>query len=223
MATLNKDLRKAAVLLRCLPSEQRMRLLGRLDSQQAAAVTAELNGLGEVSDVEQEAVVREFAAPSVRRVDHVRLAKTGPFQFLHDLATDALRDLVADEHPQAVALVLSYLPPQQAAALLAELTPEQQFSVVCRIATMNEASPEVVRDVASGLKRRRSAAISRPTGNRGVAQVVKILNVMEPAAERKLLGSLAEADPQLVREIRRVMLGVDVAACEEWDMAEAAG
>ena len=198
-------------------------MLGRLDSQQAAAVTAELNGLGEVSGDEQEAVVREFAGPSVARLDHGRPAKTAPFQFLHDLSTDALRDLVAGEHPQAIALVLSYLPPQQAAALLAELTPEEQFSVVCRIATMSEASPEVVRDVANGLKRRRSAAVGRPAGNRGVAQVVRILNVMEPAAERRLLGKLAEADPQLVREIRRVMLGVDVAACEEWEMAEAAG
>ena len=88
---------------------------------------------------------------------------------------------------------------------------------------MSEPSPEVVRDVENGLKRRLSAAIGRPTGNRGVASVVRMLNVMEPAAERRLLGKLAEADPQLVREIRRAMFGVDVAACEEWDVAEAAG
>ena len=130
---------------------------------------------------------------------------------------------MAGEHPQAIALVLSYLPPQQAAALLAELTPEEQFSVVCRIATMGEASPEVVRDVENGLKRRSRRAVGRPTGNRGVAHVVRILNVMEPAAERRLLGKLAEADPQLVREIRRAMFGVDVAACEEWDDGRSGG
>ena len=50
-----------------------------------------------------------------------------------------------------------------------------------------------------------------------------MLNVMEPAAERRLLGKLAEADPELIREIRRAMFGVDVAAHEGWSVAEAAG
>jgi len=43
-----------------------------------------------------------------------------------------------------------------------------------------------------------------------------MLNVMEPAAERRLLGELAEADPQLVGKIRKALFGVDVAACANW-------
>jgi len=46
-----------------------------------------------------------------------------------------LLGLIADESPQTIALLLSYLPPRQAAALLANFAPDQQFSVVCRIAT----------------------------------------------------------------------------------------
>ena len=53
-----------------------------------------------------------------------------------------------------------------------------------------------------------------PTGNRGVTGVVRMLNVMEPAVERRLLAS-GRTDPQLAREIRRAMFGADVAACEE--------
>ena len=55
-----------------------------------------------------------------------------------------------------------------------------------------------------------------------MTNVVKMLNVMVPAAERRLLGDLAQADPDLHREIRRAMFGADVAACGEWNVTGAA-
>jgi flagellar motor switch protein FliG len=53
--------------------------------------------------------------------------------------------------------------------------------------------------------------------------VIRILNVMEPPAERRLLDTLAENDPPLFHDIRLAMFGADVAECEEWPLAEAAG
>lgn len=205
-------LRKAAVLLLNLPYEQRSQLLGRLEPQQSEAVVAEMNGLGQVGSAEQEAVVREFAAANVAKSGERRAEKTVPFQFLHDLPSDALLDLIADEHPQTIALILSCVPPQQAAAVFAELAMEDQIALICRIATIDAASPEIVRDVENGLKCRLRGAAGGPAGNRGVASVIKILNTMAPTAERSLLGKLAEVEPQLVGEIRRAMFGVDATA-----------
>jgi flagellar motor switch protein FliG len=222
MAILQENLRKAAVLLLSLPKEQAQRLLGKLEPQQAATVVSEMDGLGEVVAVEQEAVAREFAEAGTARPGNRRPKQAAPFRFLHNLQDDALLRLIADEHPQTIALILSCLPPHQAAEVLAGLTPAQQFSIVCRIATMSTASPEVVRDVEKGLKLRFDGAHGRSTGNGGVASVVKILNVMEPAVERRLLEKLTDADPQLVRDIRRAMFGADVAACEEWNVTGAA-
>ncbi len=222
MANPSISLRKAAVLLLSLPKGQVAELLNRLEPRQAAAVTAEMTGLREVGGVEQEAVAREFAGASVACLAERQPRRATPFQFLHDLQSDAVLDLIADEHPQTIALVLSYLPSRQAAAVLAELTPERQLSVVSRIATIGQTSQEVVGDVERGLKRRLSGATARPAGNRGVASVVRILNLMAPAVERRLLGKLAETDQQLVWEIRRAMFGADVAACDSWDVAEVA-
>jgi len=205
-------LRKAAVLLLSLPYEQRSQLLGRLEPQQSAAVVAAMNGLGQVDSAEQEAVVREFAAANMPTSGGRPAKKTVPFQFLHDLSSEALLDLIADEHPQTIALILSCVPPQQAAAVFAELAMEDQIALLCRIATIDAASPEIVRDVENGLKSRLRGAAGGPAGNRGVASVVKILNTMAPTAERSLLGKLAEVEPQLVGEIRRAMFGVDAAA-----------
>ncbi len=218
----NSNLRKAAVLLLSLPYQQRSQLLGRLEPQQSEAVVVEMNGLGEVGSAEREAVMREFA--EANPVKHCRRQpeETVPFLFLRDLESDALLDLIADEQPQTVALILSRVPPQQAAAVLTALTPEDQTALICRIATAGAASPEVIRDVENALMRRLLAAVDGLPDNRGVASVVRILNVMPPAVERRLLAKLSETEPQLAHEIRRAMFGVDAAAGEEQGVRSAA-
>ena len=222
-AAPHKTIHEAAVLLLSLPATQRTQLLGKLEPRQATAVADELNKLNPIGGDEPEAVLHAFAEARATRFGRRRLEKTVPFQFLHNLKTDALLETLTDEHPQAVALVLSHLPSQQAGAALAKLSPARQISVLCRIATMNQPSPEVVRDVEEVLKLRVSRPVSQSPGKCGVASVVRILNRMEPAAERRLLGVLTEADPQLSREIRLAMFGPDVAECGDWDTMEAAG
>jgi flagellar motor switch protein FliG len=219
----DSNLRKAAILLLSLPYEQRSQLLGRLESQQSEAVAVEMNALGEVGSAEREAVLCEFAQSAPIEFCRRPPEKTAPFQFLHDLETDALLELIADEQPQTVALILSCVPPQQAAAVLAGLTIEDQISLVCRIATVGAASPEVVRDVENALMRRLCAPGGGSTENRGVASLVRILNSMSPPVERRLLASLSETAPQFAQEIRRAMFGVDVAVGEEQDAHSAVG
>jgi flagellar motor switch protein FliG len=218
------NLRKAAVLLLSLPFEQRSQLLGRLQPQQSEAVAAAMNDLGEVGVAERETVIGEFVAATP--VDPVRRRakkKPVPFQFLRDLETDALLDLIADEQPQTVALILSCVPPQQAAAALGALTIEDQTELVCRMATAMAASPQVIADVESALRRRLDAPGEGPAGGRGLAGIVRILNVMPLVAERRLLASLSQSAPQLASELRQTMFGVDVAPCDAQDVRSAAG
>jgi flagellar motor switch protein FliG len=221
MATSN--LRKAAILLSSLPDPQAEKLLAQLNAEQSATVFAEMAALREVDRAERETVARAFAGQRILHIHpaHARWPSPPPFEFLHDLDVDDLLGILADENPQAIALVLFYLPAQQAADVLARLTAEQQFSVVCRIATFHEPDPEVVRDVEEGLARRLAGGSARPSAPRGITRVVQLLNAMEPASERRLLAELAEADPPLVHEIRRVMFGPDVAECGAWDPAAA--
>ena len=219
----NTNLRKAAVLLLSLPYQERSQLLGRLEPRQSAAVAAAMNGLGEVGVAEREAVLGEFVAANPVTPSRRRPEKTVPFRFLHDLETDALLDLIADEQPQTVALILSCVPPQQAAAVLGSLMIEDQTALVCRMATAGAASPEVVSDVESALRRRLDAPGSSPANTRGVARIVRILNMMSPAAERRLLASLSQTAPQLVGELRQAMFGADAATCDEPDVRSAAG
>jgi flagellar motor switch protein FliG len=221
MATSN--LRKAAVLLSSLSEPQAASLLARLEPEEATAVQAELARLRKVDSVERQEVVRKFAGDRILHFHqaHHRPPEAEPLELLHDCDADALLDILADERPQLIAVVLYYLPPRQAATILATLAAEQQFSVVCRIVTLIEPDPDVLREIEKGLKNRLSGISGRPMGRRGVKRVVEMLHAMEPAGERRLLGELAQSDPELVQQIRCAMFGPDVAACDAWDMADA--
>jgi flagellar motor switch protein FliG len=213
--------RKAAILLRSLSASQRAVLLAKLDVVQSSAVAAEMNRLETVAGAEQEAVVREFTELRTHRPDRSPPPPALPFDFLGDLEADELLELLEDEHPRTISLVLCYVPPRTAAEVLARLTSDQQFAVVCRIATMREPGPKILRDVESVLRKRLQGEPIKAPLDCGLASAVKILGAMDPVAERQLLGSLAEADPRLLREIRRAMFGPDVAAHADLDPVRA--
>ena len=204
------DLRKAAVFVMSLPGPQAAELLGRLTPEQAAAVSAETAQLRQLARGEQEAVVREFTAK-------IRAAS---FQFLHGLDAEDLLALLGEHLPQTIALILSYLPAQRAAEVIDLLAPERQAAVVDRIAALEQPDPEIVRDLAAAVQRRLAGARQQPRV--GLLGVVRMLNAMRPKAERKLLGQIAQADPDLLGQIRRAMFGDDVAACAGWDVVAAA-
>jgi flagellar motor switch protein FliG len=157
-------------------------------------------------------------ADGTRRVP----AALSPFRFLHGLGIETVLAALADERPQTIALVVSHLPAPQAAEIIDSLASERQAAVLGQVAAMDLPDPEVVCDVAAGVQRRLAAAEGRKSRH-GLASVVKMLNAMPPVPERELLGSIAQSDPELLREIRRAMFGADVAACCDWDLLAAAG
>ncbi|WP_165768606.1 hypothetical protein [Sandarakinorhabdus cyanobacteriorum] len=58
----------------------------------------------------------------------------------------ALATLIADEHPQAIAVVLAHLPEERAAAVLDGLPEDLQPDVATRLATLN---PVNIHDLAA--------------------------------------------------------------------------
>ena len=71
---------------------------------------------------------------------------------------------------------------------------------------MGQTSPEIINEVEKGLEHRMSSVMSQQFENAGgVPTVAEILNVIDRATERSLLENLAQEDPDLVEEIRRLM------------------
>jgi flagellar motor switch protein FliG len=213
------NLHQAAVVLRSLPDPQAARLLEKLPPQEAAMVSDEIARIGRPSGPEQEAAIREFAAATSRPPRGNRAAAgdvsapdsaAAPFEFLGCLDAEEILPLLADEHPQTIALVLFHLPSDAAAGLVGRLGLQKQTAVIRRIATMALPDSEIVRELADGIRRRMAGGASQPKRG-GMAHLVKILHTMRPAAERQLLGRLAGTDPDLLSDIRSAMFGPDVA------------
>jgi flagellar motor switch protein FliG len=117
-----------------------------------------------------------------------------------------LLTFIIDEHPQTIALILSHLPPAFGAEIIAGLPSDRQLAVIRRVATMGQTNPEIIQEVEWGLEKRMSAVMSQQFEKAGgVPTVAEILNVTDRATERALLENLAQEDPDLVEEIRRLM------------------
>jgi len=232
-----QDIRKAAILLMSLPDDQAAQLMSKLEPKQVEAVSIEIAKLGSVSGDEQEAAIQEFAGsnPSgmAMRSGGLELAKqlvekalgksagatldnvrqsieALPFGFLQKVDHQNLLTFIMDEHPQTIALILSHLQPQQAAEIIKGLPADRQLSVIRRVATMGQTSPEIIKEVERGLEHRMSSVVSQQFEKAGgVPNVANMLNVIDRATERSLLENLGREDPDLVEEIRRLMFVFD--------------
>jgi len=227
------DIRKAAILLMSLPEQQAAQLLTKLDPKEVEAVSIEIAKTAAVSGDEQQSVIEEFASANpaalgaragglevaqslveqalgkaaTATLENVRQSiEAMPFGFLQKVDSQNLLTFIIDEHPQTIALILCHLPPSQAADIISGLPAERQISVVRRIATMGQTSPEIIDEVEQGLEHRMSSVMSQQYENAGgVGAVAEVLNVIDRATERSRLENLAQEAPDLVEEIRRLL------------------
>lgn len=147
------------------------------------------------SDKAQEVITKLTASLQVRPFEFVR--KTDPSQVLN---------FIQDEHPQTIAMILSYLSPAQSAMILGALTPEKQADVAKRIAKMYRTSPDVIKEVERVLERKLSSLINQDyTIVGGVDAIVGILNTVDRGTEKHIMESLEIEEPELADEIRKKM------------------
>ncbi len=147
------------------------------------------------SDKAQEVITKLTASLQVRPFEFVR--KTDPSQVLN---------FIQDEHPQTIAMILSYLSPAQSAMILGALTPEKQADVAKRIAKMDRTSPDVIKEVERVLERKLSSLINQDyTIVGGVDAIVGILNMVDRGTEKHIMESLEIEEPELADEIRKKM------------------
>ncbi len=153
--------------------------------------------LGEEQAV--QILARLTSSLQVRPFDSVR--KSDPSQVLN---------FIQNEHPQTIALVLAYMNPGQAAAILSSLSQEAQADVARRLAIMDRASPDIIREVEQVLEKRLSSlALNEYSAAGGLGAVVEVLSQVDRGTEKTILDALDVQDPELAEEIRRRMFVFD--------------
>lgn len=127
-----------------------------------------------------------------------------PFEFIRKTDPAQLLNFIQDEHPQTIAMILSYLAPAQASQVLGALPPEKQADVAKRIATMDRTSPDVIKEVERVLERKLASLVNQDyTIVGGIDAIVGILNSVDRGTEKHIMESLEIEEPELADEIRK--------------------
>lgn len=229
-----RGLVKVAILLMSMRDDAAAKILELLPQETVEEVTREIASLDLVDSVTQGKVVEEFYHLAVARQhaqqgglnyakgllqkalnseDASRIIQQiasqiyqQPFSFLNKTDGGNLLAFIQEEHPQTIALILSFMQPSRASEVLTGLAHEKQLEVVSRIANMEQTNPEVVREVERGLEMRLSGLMSQKFERvGGVESVAEILNLADRSTEKSILEAMEGEDPDLVDQIRRLM------------------
>src|SRR5699024_11054961 len=133
-----------------------------------------------------------------------------PFDFARKADPQQVLNFIQGEHPQTIALVLSYLDPEQAGQILSELEEGVQADVASRIATMDSTPPNIIAEIELILEKNISSSLTEDyTETGGVQSVVDVLNEVDRSRERTILNRLEVQQPDLVEEIKNRMFTFD--------------
>jgi len=232
--------RKAAVLMVQLGRERSAAVLSAMREGEIEEITSEIARLENIDSATADLVMEEFHNTMLARryysrgglnfarevlesslgSDKAREAMARltasltemPFQFLRRADPRILLSFLQDEHPQTIALVLSYTGAEQAAVILGGLKPDLQSDVAHRIALMERTSPESVRIVEKVFEKKLSSMLVQSgDGSKvgGLKPLVDIINRSDRTTERLILESLEQRNPELAELVRAQMFMFD--------------
>jgi len=133
-----------------------------------------------------------------------------PIEILDWMDARAISELIVDEHPQIIALVISYLDYGLGADVLGLLPEDLQPDVIGRIATLETVGPDALRELEDVMQRKFKANTTlRASQVGGVKAAAKIMNFTKQAMEARIMKSLSKADKHLVQSIQESMFIFD--------------
>jgi flagellar motor switch protein FliG len=169
------SIRKAAVLIRSLDAEAAATLLMQLSDAEAKAIRAAIRRLGDIDPAEQAEVAAALRQPSAARPESAlsggvelelssttsaasvlsvmeRGSQLHAFIEADEAEASVIANFLKREHPQTMAVVVSYLRPTLAAKVLGELSAELQDAVIASFANLGDIPPDNLRVLTEGLQ-----------------------------------------------------------------------
>ncbi|HEY4543301.1 MAG TPA: flagellar motor switch protein FliG [Tissierellaceae bacterium] len=224
--------RKAAILLIALGPETSSQILKSLPDSLIQAVTYEIANIEYVSPEERELVVGEFMEMAAAKeffldggIDYAKdlltkalggqrakevidiltqaQQKERPFAIARKADPQRLTNVLINEHPQVIALIMCYMQPDKAAIVLSEFPLDLQSEVAERIGKINRTSPVVIKQIEEILESKFSGFIDGEVETiGGVKSLVEILNSVDRSTEKNIIGVLESKEPDLAEEVK---------------------
>ncbi len=214
---------KAAILIRAVGQEVAGPLLEKLPEDQKSLILRLQSQVGEVSGQLVQKVVAEFLSqagylpapeqqneekqqPESKEEGRVEENAPRSLKALQSIAPDQLYQLIKDEHPQTIALIIAHLKPGVGSDILSRLPDELKSDVALRIASLDKVISGMVEEIdrifEQILKDKDHSAIQEAGG---VSRLAEILNQIDGASAEQIIDDIEENDPELADEIKQKM------------------
>ena len=228
--------KKAAILLLALGEDAAADVMKNLEEAEIQQVGYYMSRFTDVSPEELDIVLEEFYRNSVMADEGVNISSSPDFvknALTKALGADRAKELsdnlrageeeaglealryaepvmisnyIRAEHPQTIALILSYLKDaEQSSAVLRDLPESVQADILYRMAVIESIPPGVISEMNEVLTEEMQTAGSMATSVGGVEPVAEILNSVDKATETRILSSIEETNPDLAEQIRELM------------------
>lgn len=228
-------IQKAAILFITLGPDASAPILKKMPENEIQKITFEIANMPRVKKEIKEEVLKEFvdlnkakdyiieggfeyaknllsralgAQRAMEIIDKVSeiTQQYRPFGIARKADAHQLLNVIMNEHPQTIALILCYLQPDKAAQIMSGLPEELQVDVTKRIAMMSNTSPIVIEEVEEVLEKKLSSVIRSEFATiGGVQSLVDILNNVDRGTEKSILDELDKEQPELAEKIRENM------------------
>jgi flagellar motor switch protein FliG len=229
---------RAAVLLLSIGEEAAAEVLKFMGPKEVQRIGIAMAGIKSVSSAQVKGIVEQFfegvgtyTALGVNQEEYIRnsLVKAlgedkagslmdrillgGAAQGLETLKwmdPRAIADMVRNEHPQIIAIVLAYLDSDQAAEVLSYLPERVRPDLLLRVATLDTVQPQALQELNDILEQQVSSSSGvKASAVGGVKTAAEILNFMDSSVEQDIMEHVKEADTDLSQQIEDLMFVFD--------------
>lgn len=226
---------RAAILLLTLGEEDAAEVLKHLSARDVQTVGTAMAGLSRVSreqvegvldrlseDMSQQTALGMGTEDYIRKmlvsalgeskagglIDRVLLGHSSKgMESLKWMESRAIAEMVSQEHPQIIALVLAHLDPDQAAEVIGYLPDRMRSDVVMRVATLDGVQPQALSELGAVMQQQFSgnAKSMKSAKIGGLKAAANILNAMDGSRETEIMASIKGQDEVLGGHIEDLM------------------
>jgi flagellar motor switch protein FliG len=216
---------KAAILIRALGSEVAGKIFNSLSGDEKHVVQGHLDEMGAVSTEVIEYVAKEFMNNAAMQARMAQLApppNTGNkdgngadadaegdlegLKAIESLGADEIYELIKDEHPQTIAIIIIHLKTPIASDVLSQLPDEIKTDVSVRVATLDKVNADMVEEVNFVFKeilKNKKSSVANISG--GIGRLAEILNQADEISNELILNEIEENDPEMAAQIKQKM------------------
>ena len=145
-------------------------------------------------------------------IDRILLGRSSKgLEALKWMEPRAIAEVVRLEHPQIIAIVLSYLDPDQAAEVLGLLPENMRADILMRIASLDGIQPSALQELDEILEKQFSGSSGnlKSSSVGGTKTAANILNFMDSALEGSIIDRVKEVDSEMGQKIQDLMFVFD--------------